>query len=118
MLGLQLEVGADVGRALEQTGERRPIEPQRQDVAAGADRCRTARPGEQFDLAEAVAGPQDVQRDFIAVVRALDHASPARHEHVPAVGGVAFRHDHAAERKRHGDELANDQRAGVVGQKP
>jgi hypothetical protein len=76
MLGLQLEVGADIGRALEQTVERRPIEPQRQHVAAGAHRRRTSRAVEQFDLAEAVAGAQDVQRNLIAVVRALDHAGP------------------------------------------
>jgi hypothetical protein len=34
MLGLQLEVGADIGRALEQTVERRPIR-----AAAPARRC-------------------------------------------------------------------------------
>jgi hypothetical protein len=118
MLGLQLEIGADIGRALEQTVERRPIEPERQHVAAGAHRRRTSRAVEQFDLPEAVAGAQDVQRNLIAVVRALDHAGPARDKDVPAVGGVAFGHDHAAKGERHGNELANDQRAGVVWEKP
>ena len=120
VLGLQLEIGADVRVRIDQAVERRALEAQRNHVAARAN-GRRARPSvEQLDFAEAVAGLQDVERNLVAVVGALDDAGAARHEDVQRVGGVAFRRD--ARRRRETTRARSDattsarrRRAGSAG---
>ncbi len=62
---LELEVRADIGIGLDQLGERRSIEPQRQDIAARTDGGQTRAAVEQLGFAEAVAGVEHVERDFV-----------------------------------------------------
>ena len=94
------------------------VEPQREHVAAGADRGGTRRAIEQLGFAEAVAGAEHVERDLVAGRALFDHASAARDEDVERVGRGAFGGDHRAEGKRSGGQTgARSMRPRVVGQK-
>ena len=78
VLELQFEIGPDVGIGGDQVLEDRAVEPQGDDVAAGPDRMWPARAVDEFDLAETVARPQDVERDLVTGFAPFDHAGAAR----------------------------------------
>ena len=65
-LSLQFEVGADVRVRVDELPEFGRVEAQRQHVGARADGGGSRRAVEQLGFAEAVAGAQHVERDFIA----------------------------------------------------
>ena len=83
------------------------VEPQGDDVAAGPDRMRPARAVDEFDLAETVARPQDVERDLVTGFAPFDHAGAAGHDDVERVGRLAFEREDPAERERGWSEAVN-----------
>jgi len=93
------------------------VQPQRQNIAAGAHRGQSRAPIEQFGLAEAVARVEHVERHFVVVIRALHHARPPADEDVDGVGGLSLGAEDSAKREGDRDEPLHDTCASVVRKK-
>jgi hypothetical protein len=118
MLQLKLEVRAYVRVRVEQLFEGAAIQPQGENVVAGAHGRLTRPAVDQLDLAEGVAGVKGLQRNVVAGLRALDDTRTAADENIDPVGRLAFGGKDASERERHRHEPPHDLRSCVVWKKP
>jgi hypothetical protein len=113
VLALQLDVRAEVRLRVGEFEEVGRLEPQRQHVGTGADRGETRHTFEQLGVAEAIAGAQHVEHDFVGISRLFDEARAAGDDDVERIWRCALGGHHGAEWKRGRYEALHDARPCV-----
>ena len=105
----RLEGRAHLGMPARDCAEDAAVKTQHLDLAARPHRGCTSRSGEQPSLAECVATPEDVQRDFLAGGSLLQHPRRAEGQDEERIRFVAFLNDRRSEWELECVEASRDQ---------
>ena len=89
MASSRATAAANAAVACEQLDERAARKPEEGRVAHGLDRCGARRAGQERELADRGAGPEDAERPLVAA-RTRDDAKAAANDHEEVLGGVAL----------------------------